>query len=165
MNRITRKDSVRTGIAALILVTVFTACRMDNETSPPSEYVTFNGSITAKERSGTPITGEVRVTLWCNYPGDGEHKNDDKKTVIVQLDSTGRASWAITGRRADFKKYDKFGVIFSESVKCDDLGSYRLDDSAENYNCGDMLFSPISGTLKEGESCLRQNIICARKTV
>ena len=120
--------------------------------SQPSEYVTFNGRITAQDRNGIPIAGEVRVTLWCNYPGDAEHKNDDEKTVIVKLDSTGKASWEITGRRAGFRKYDRFGVIFSGSVKCDDLGSRRLDDGAENYDWGDMLFSPISGTLKEGEN-------------
>jgi hypothetical protein len=152
MIRITRKNSAWTGLVVLILAAVFTACPTDNEMSQPTEYVTFNGRITAKDRSGTPIVGEVRITLWCNYPGDGEHKNDDEKTVIVKLDSSGKASWEITGKRADFRKYDKFGVIFSQSVKCDDLGSYRLYNSVENYDCGDMLFSPISGTLKEGEN-------------
>jgi hypothetical protein len=154
MSEIIKKGSVRLGLAALILAAVFTACPTENETSQPSEYVTFYGKITAtKDRSGTPIAGEeVRISLWCNYPGDDSHERDDEKTVIVKLDSNGKASWNITDKRADFKKYDKFGVNYGDGVRCGDLGNYRLSDSVENYDCGDMLFSPLSGTLKEGEN-------------
>jgi hypothetical protein len=134
---------------ALVFGILFTGCA-DNEISQPSEYVTFNGKITAKERDGTSITGEVRVTLRCTYPNDEGHENDEEKTVIARLDGNGKAAWEITGKRADFKKYDYFGIMFGESVRCDNLGNYRLSDSIETYDCGDMLFSPISGIIKEG---------------
>jgi hypothetical protein len=160
MNEIIKKGSIRSGLAALILAAVFTACPTGNETSQSSEYVTFYGTITAKDRSGTPIAGEVRITLWCNYPGDDSHERDDEKTAIVKLDSNGKASWKITDKRADFKKYDKFGVIFSDAVRCDELVNYRLSDSVEDYDCGDMLFSPLSGTLKEGGNFVSGRTLC-----